>query len=35
LTPPRGLVTFAAGTLVQGYFAVAVLVILSLLVPRM
>jgi gluconate:H+ symporter, GntP family len=35
LTPPRGFVTFGAGTLVQGLFAVAVLVILSLLVPRM
>jgi GntP family gluconate:H+ symporter len=35
LTPPRGLVTFGIGTLVQGLFAVAVLVILSLLVPRM
>jgi GntP family gluconate:H+ symporter len=35
LTPPRGLVTLSAGTLVQGLFAVALLVILSLLVPRM
>ena len=35
LTPPRGLGTFGAGTLAQGVFAVAVLVILSLLVPRL
>jgi GntP family gluconate:H+ symporter len=34
LTPRRGFVTFGAGTLVQGLFTVAVLVILSLLVPR-
>jgi gluconate:H+ symporter, GntP family len=34
LTPPRGFATFGVGTLVQGLFAVAVLFILALLVPR-
>ena len=34
LTPPRGLATFGIGTLLQGIFAVVVLVILSLLVSR-
>jgi H+/gluconate symporter-like permease len=35
LTPSRGFVTLGVGTLVQGLFAVAVLFVLALLVPRM
>ncbi len=34
LTPPRGLATIGLGTLLQGLVAAAVLLIVSLLLPR-